>query len=244
MKHSTGVKRLDDLLKGGFPDGSYSLVYGPPYLGKDVLAKRFLLQGLSEGIPAIYILTDMAALEARKELEKIDPNVAEYESRGLLYFIDAYSKTIQLELPPSPTTAYVDGLGNTNSLLVQVNEAQRKLFGEHPRQRLAFDSLSTLVTYTNAQAAFLFLQRFIGKTKLAGATGLLLLNAGMHADNEVQMFRALTKGTIEVKNDNQKNIIRVEGVGVSDNPGWVEYRFDEEDGDFELTGSFAPGRIR
>lgn len=244
MKHATGVKRLDDLLKGGVPDGSYTLVYGPPYLGKDILSKRFLLAGLQSGVPGIHILTDMSAVEARRELERIDSHVAEYESRGLLHFIDAYSKTIQLELPPGPSVAYVDGLANTNNLLVQVNEVQRKLFGEHPQQRLVFDSLSTLVTYTNAQAAFLFLQRFIGKTKLAGATGMLLLNAGMHADHEVQMFRALTKGTVEVKNENQKNIIRVEGVGVSENPGWVEYRFDEDDGDFDITGSFAPGRIR
>lgn len=241
MRLATGVRRLDDLLKGGLPQGSFTLVYGPPFLGKDVLARHFLLAGLRASQPAVAVLTDASAASARSGLAAMDSGFAKADASGLPHFVDAYSRSVG-GAEALPAVEYVDGAMDLNGISLAVNNAERKVLPDHPAHRLVFDSLSTLVTYTNAQTVFRFLQVLIGRTRLAGATGLLLLDQGMHAEAEVQMLKHLMDGSIEVRSENGKNLLQVQGVGVTDNPGWVEYRFTETE--FELVGSFASGRIR
>ncbi|MHB8605342.1 MAG: RAD55 family ATPase [Thermoplasmatota archaeon] len=241
LKFATGVKRLDDLLGGGVPDGSFTLLYGPPFIGRDILSRLFLLQGLREGMPGCLVLTDATAASVREELKILDPRYQEYEDKGLIHFVDAFARSIGAE-DAHKTTEFVDGAMNFNGIVLAVNNAQRKMIGEHANHRLVFDSVSTLITYNNAQTAFRFLQVLLGKSKLAGATGLLLMDRGMHSEPEVQAIKHLATGLIEVKNEQDRNMIRIEGIGVTENPGWVEYRFTPTE--FDIVGSFTSGRIR
>ena len=237
----TGIKRLDEMLDGGLQESSTTLVYGPPFAGKEVLTTLFFLHGLAQGIPGIMVLTGEAASDVRQRLAKIDPAFPEYERRGLVHFIDTYSRSIGAE-DDNPNCEYVDGPVNLNAVSLAVNNAQRKIITEHQHHRLVFDSVSTLVTYTNAQTTFRFLQVLVGKAKRAGATSLLLLELGMHADPEVQTFKHLCDGIVELKQDGPQTTLHVLGAGITESRGWVEYRFTEKT--FDLTGSFAAGRIR
>jgi len=240
-KVDTGVRRLDDLLDGGLPATSVTLLYGPPFLGKELLSRLFLLHGLRQGVPGILVLTGQATSDARAQLEQIDPQYPAYERQGLMYFVDTYSKSIGAE-DDFAQAEYVDGPVNLNAVSLAVNNAQRRLIAEHATHRLVYDSVSTTTTYTNAQTTFRFLQVLVGKAKRAGATSMLLLDQGMHADAEVQTFKHLTDGIIEVRADGPVNFLQVTGIGVTENRGWVEYRFTERM--FDVTGSFAAGRIR
>jgi KaiC/GvpD/RAD55 family RecA-like ATPase len=247
VKVPTGVRRLDDLLEGGLPASSTSLVYGPAFLGKEVLARLYFLHGLSLGQPGIYVLTGQATSDVRAQLEAMNPKYPEWEKQGLAHFVDTYSKTIGAE-DDFPHAEYVEGAVNLNAVSLAVNNAQRRILASHPGaggeavHRLVLDSVSTLVTYSNAQTTFRFLQVLVGKAKRAGATSLLLLQAGMHPDAEVQTFKHLTDGVLEVRSDGASNMLQVAGVGITDNRGWVEYRYSEKS--FDVTGSFAAGRIR
>jgi KaiC/GvpD/RAD55 family RecA-like ATPase len=160
----TGVRRLDDMLDGGLPVNSCTLIYGPPFIGKEVLTRLFFLSGLRQGIPGILIVTGTAASDVRQQLALLDPKYPEWEKAGLAQFVDTYSKSIGAE-DDSPVTEYVDGPVNLNAISLAVNNAQRKIIGEHATHRLVFDSVSTLVTYTNAQTTFRFLQVLVGKAK-------------------------------------------------------------------------------
>lgn len=241
VKIDTGVRRLDDMLEGGVPASSATLVYGPPFLGKEVLTKLFFLSGLRQGMPGIMVLTGAATSDVRAELAEMDPKFPDYEKAGLAHFVDTYSKSIGAE-DDFQHAEYVDGPVNLNAVSLAVNNAQRKIITEHHNHRLVFDSLSTLVTYTNAQTTFRFLQVLVGKAKRAGATSMLLLEQGMHTDAEVQMFKHLADGVIELKGDGAQFMMHVIGAGVTENRGWVEYRFTTTT--LDIVGSFAAGRIR
>lgn len=240
-KVETGVRRLDDLLDGGLPPASTTLLYGPPFLGKELLSRLFLLQGMRQGIPGILVLTGQATSDARQQLALIDPAYPELEREGLIQFVDTYSKSIGAE-DDFAQAEYVDGPVNLNAVSLAVNNAQRRVIADHPAHRMVYDSVSTTVTYTNAQTTFRFLQVLVGKAKRAGATTMLLLEQGMHSDAEVQTFKHLSDGVIEVRADGQANFLQVHGIGVTENRGWVEYRFSEKA--FDVTGSFSAGRIR
>jgi circadian clock protein KaiC len=54
----SGVRGLDALLEGGFPDGRCILVCGPPGTGKTTLAAQFLTHGAACGEPGVLISVD------------------------------------------------------------------------------------------------------------------------------------------------------------------------------------------
>ena len=240
-KIKTGVRRLDELLDGGLPPGSTTLVYGPPFIGKEVLTRLLLFAGWRKGIPGILVLTGDASSDVRKQLAEMDPDYPEFEKKGLVHFVDTYSRSIGAE-DDHAYTEYVDGPVNLNAVSLAVNNAQRKIIAEHAEHRLVVDSLSTLITYTNAQTTFRFLQVLAGKAKRAGATTMLMLDQGMHTDADVQTFKHLADGVIELRTEGPLNFLHVMGIGVTENRGWVEYRFTPTN--IEITGSFAAGRIR
>ena len=238
---STGVKRLDALLDGGIPAGSAVLVYGPPFLGKKTLARRFVLANLAAGVPGVFVLTNASSADTRKDLAASEPKYPGFEARHLVRFVDTYSRGIGAT-DNFPDAEYLDGALDLNGVSLAVNKQQAGLITRHDAHSLVIDSVSTLVAYSNAQTAFRFLQTLIGRTRRVGATGLYLMDQGMHSDADVQMFKHLMTGTIELRESSGKPQVQVQGLGVSATPGWVDYRFD--DTLFEVTGSFAAGRIR
>ncbi|HLE46976.1 MAG TPA: RAD55 family ATPase [Candidatus Thermoplasmatota archaeon] len=241
MKLATGVRRLDEQLKGGLPERSSTLLYGPPFIGKEVLLRQFLLTSLRAGMPSVAVLTDGSWKDLRNLLAASEPTFSDYEKAGLVRYVDTYSRGIGIT-ETHPSVEFVDGLMNFNAVSLAVNNAERDFIRTHAQHALVFDSVSTLIAYTNAGTAFRYLQVLLGKTKAAGATSLLTLSQGMHTDAEVQMVKHLVDGMIELKGDQGKNVLHVDGLGVTDSRGWVEYQFSEAK--LEVTGSFTAGRIR
>jgi circadian clock protein KaiC len=58
----TGVPALDEMLRGGIPEGYSVLVIGPPGAGKSMLAAQFVLEGIEQGEPGV-----IAVFEKRPE---------------------------------------------------------------------------------------------------------------------------------------------------------------------------------
>jgi KaiC/GvpD/RAD55 family RecA-like ATPase len=237
----TGIKRLDQLLSGGIPVGSAVLVYGPPFLGKEILARRFFLANLQAGNPAICVLTNTTSADVRAKLAQTDSNYSTLEKRHLGRFVDTYSRSVGAE-DGFKDVEYLDGALDLNGLSIAVNKAQAGLIAQHDQHGLVLDSVSTLVAYSNAATAFRFLQTLIGRTRRVGATGLFLMDHGMHSEADVQMFKHLMTGVIETREAGGKPQLQVQGMGAPVGQNWVDYKFD--DTTFDITGSFAAGRIR
>jgi len=54
----TGVRGLDELLSGGLPKESVTLVSGPPGSGKSIFCIQFLAKGIEEGKKCLYLTLD------------------------------------------------------------------------------------------------------------------------------------------------------------------------------------------
>ena len=54
----TGVPGLDDILQGGYPEKSITLVSGPPGAGKSIMCFQFLNQGIHDGETVLYLTLD------------------------------------------------------------------------------------------------------------------------------------------------------------------------------------------
>ena len=61
----TGIQGLDYILLGGFPRNRVYLIQGDPGVGKTTMGLQFLLEGMREGEPGLYITLSETAEELR-----------------------------------------------------------------------------------------------------------------------------------------------------------------------------------
>ncbi|MCD6370134.1 MAG: recombinase RecA, partial [Thermoplasmata archaeon] len=170
-KVKTGTRRLDDLLYGGFPIGSNVLIYGPPYSKKEVLVYSFIAEGLRKGVPALLILTDKTVDEIREDMKYVLPAYREYEKLGLVYYIDAYSRSIG-DINEIEGVIYLDSQVDVDGMMRAVEEIVNKIKENVKYYRFAFMSLSTVMAYLEPQALLRFLQPFTTRRKRDGAVSL------------------------------------------------------------------------
>ena len=239
-KVKTGTPRLDDLLFGGIPIGSAVLVHGPPFSGKDVLSYAFISEGINKGIPCIVVLTDMTPAQFKDEMMFVNPGFEAYEAKGLVNYVDVYSPTLG-EYTRMPNTTYVDKIDDTDSLASAVDNIAKELKKKYPYYRMVFKTISTLISYLDTKSVFKFLQPFVGKRKNDRAVSLFLIEKGMHSDSDIQMIGAIMDGEFDIKIDQLRPYLRVNGLCDVQSRAFVEYSFSKSG--IQLK-SFSLGHIR
>jgi KaiC/GvpD/RAD55 family RecA-like ATPase len=241
QKIKTGVRRLDDLMYGGLPLSSNIFIYGPPFTGKQTLLNLYIAEGLKKGIPALYLLIDKTPSEIRDNLKLVLPKVATFEKKGLLHYIDAYSRGMGIE-GEETNTIYVDKPTDMDDILMAVTNLQKTMSGKSKYHKIALHSVSTLMAYSDAMTTFRFLQTLTSRCKRSGAASMFVMDRGMFSEAEVQTLKHLMNGVIEFKTEDLKNYLRVEGIGDVRTRGWIEYSHSTNS--ITLIGSFAVDHIR
>lgn len=238
----SGVRRLDDLLYGGFPEGSQVIINGPAHTGKDVLARLFSVEGLRLGIPSIWVVTDKTYLQVREDLAGLYPGFAEAEKNGMVRYADLYSRAVGA----APAGVGVRFLSATDkSVLDQLNQTVNSYAEEFkekfPTYRLIFESVSTVTAYLDTAATFRFLQPFVGRRKIEGAVSYFELDSGMHSESDLETLEHMVDGSINLKIEQMKTLLAIRGIGEAQARAWVGYSFTKRS--FNL-GSFSLEHIR
>ncbi len=239
-KVRTGTRRLDDLLYGGFPIGSNILIYGPAYTGKEILIYSFLAEGLRKGIPSIVILVDKTLEIFKEDVRFVLPTWDTYEEKGLVKYIDAYSRSIG-DRSAVPNVIYIDSQTDVNSILENVDRIAEEFKKKYPYYRVAFLSLTNIVVFLDPQSTIKFLQSFTTKRKRDRAVSLYLLEKGVVEENALQMVSSTMDGQIEFKSEMGKVYLTVKGVTEVQSRSWIEITPSKSG---IIMGSFTLGHIR
>ena len=129
---STGVPGLDEILGGGLTPDRIYLVEGTPGAGKTTLALQFLLEGVSQGVPGLYVTLSETANELR----------AVARTHGWsLNAIDIYELVNEEGLDPASEQSILHPAD------VELGETTRRVMERvtaHKPVRIAFDSLSEM----------------------------------------------------------------------------------------------------
>ena len=129
---STGVPGLDEILGGGLTPDRNDLVEGTPGAGKTTLALQFLLEGVSQGVPGLYVTLSETANELR----------AVARTHGWsLNAIDIYELVNEEGLDPASEQSILHPAD------VELGETTRRVMERvtaHKPVRIAFDSLSEM----------------------------------------------------------------------------------------------------
>ena len=240
QKVKTGIPRLDDLLFGGIPFSSNVSVYGPAYVGKEVVVNLFMAEGLRKGVPVLWVLTDKGPAEIREEMTFVLDGYETYEEKGLVKYVDAYTKPMGGEAD-DPNTVYIEDPTDHQAILKAVDRTAGEWRKKHAGYRLAFRSVSTLIAYLDPTTTFKFLQPFVGRRKRDKAVALYVIEKGMHEDQEIQMLGSLMDGSLEFKVEQLKSFVSVKGICDVQSRGWIRYTYTKSG---VSIGSFSLDHIK
>lgn len=84
---TTGIPGLDELLEGGFVNGSTILVTGGTGTGKTTFCGQYILEGLKKGEPGIYITLEEDPEDIKTDLERLGFDFEKYEKSGIFKFV-------------------------------------------------------------------------------------------------------------------------------------------------------------
>jgi KaiC/GvpD/RAD55 family RecA-like ATPase len=239
-KVKTGTPRLDDLLLGGVPFGSNVSVYGPAFVGKEIIVNAFMAEGLRKGVPIVWVITDKMPSDIREEMRFVLPGYEEYEELGLVHYVDAYSRGMGSD-EVDPYAVYIDDPTDYDEILKAVDDVAKTIKENHAYYRLAFRSISTLIAYLDPITTFRFLQPFAGRRKRDKAVSMYVIEKGMHGEQEIQMLGSVMDGTVEFKVEQLKSFLCIKGVCDVQSRAWIRYTYSK--GGVSI-GSFSLDHIK
>ncbi|MCL6090390.1 MAG: RAD55 family ATPase [Candidatus Thermoplasmatota archaeon] len=239
-KVSTGTKKLDDLLSGGFPEPSNILLNGPPYCSKYSVANNFISSSILDGYPVIVVSLDRDVTRIKQDLFGISDSVEKYENSGMLKFVDAYSKVIQSESTDKNATV-VEGVTNTSNFLRTVDSISASTKANSGPYRMVVFSLTGWITQTEEKTFSKAFQHFSQRRRIEGAVTLYTIEDGIFQRSLYENVNYFMDGSIEFRSEISTEYLRVRGLKDTRSRDWVEVF---SDGDKIDLGSFDLKRIR
>jgi len=84
---STGISELDNLLSGGFPNNTITLISGTPGSGKTILCFHYLLEGLKQNENCLFFTSDERVENILKQANEIGFDFQRWVDLGKLKFM-------------------------------------------------------------------------------------------------------------------------------------------------------------
>lgn len=102
----SGIKGLDDLIGGGLPRGTWTLIYGENGTGKTIAGMQFIWQGLCAGEVGIFEVTDQPVESLRTYFRSFGWDIDPFEKSQQVRFRQLFPR---YSTPSDPQVTYVVG---------------------------------------------------------------------------------------------------------------------------------------
>ncbi len=188
---STGIAGLDEMLGGGLPRASSTVIQGATGTGKTLLGLQFLLEGARQGEPGIHFTLEETADQLRAVAQSFGWDLREIEQRGL--FSIHYASPVELS-----TDAFLD---RARQLVEQVG-ARRAVLDSLtslelgvPSERRFKELVYAMTKHFRAQRVTLNLNMDIAD--LLGSAQLSGHGISFAADNVIQLKYVELDGNLE-----------------------------------------------
>ena len=211
-KAPTGIGKLDEIIGGGFPTNSNIILLGPPMIGKNILALQYLYRNLQNGRGAIQISTNKTVEEVKERMKSFGWDTEKHEKESFLKFIDCYSKMIGKPTTPRNSVTFIPSVLDLTKITVTISQLCSEFWKRELKICLVFDSISSLLTYSNLPAIMRFLHVFTGRLRMVGATSLFIVEEGMHDQRTIASLEQLTEGLIHMASDEKGRYIKIESL--------------------------------
>lgn len=198
-KIKTGIAGFDELIGGGLPDNTITLIYGPPKTGKSVLCYHFLQQAMSDDDICLYLMTDYNLFQLEEKMMQFNWLIHEYFQKEMLYVLDIASGSIGATQKETATFK-ISSPQNPTEIVSKIIEDLQSIYQKTHRFRSVLDSTTTLFSYNSPILIVRVLKSYVMRIKVAGGTGIIAYTEGA-ADSQIE---TMLKATVD-------NIIHLDG---------------------------------
>lgn len=190
-------------LGGPFADrtvepGTNILLAGPPLIGKAAMGYELLASGISDGEGAVVVSNADGAERIRTEHSSL------FERSGPVGIVDCITNNRRSDaLGDADLVRYVSSPEDMTGIGIEFSELLEEFYTERgsTRNRALFDSISTILMYSNLQTVFRFLHVFTTRIENADALGLFVIQSDGHDDKTMNTLSQLFDGIVRVDED-------------------------------------------
>ncbi|MCZ7393882.1 MAG: ATPase domain-containing protein [Candidatus Methanoperedens sp.] len=221
--YTLGIKELDEAI-GGIKKGSNIMFIGPPMSGKEAILNYIVYHGATKNENAIITVTTRESATHILDWFKENKLALPMSRIGI---VDCVTKTLGGAAVDSENIKIASSPVDLTGIGVKISQFFEEFFMKKNTRKiqLHINSLSTILMYSNIQTVFRFLHVFTGRIKAAGAIGIYVIESGMHDAQAIATLKQLFDGMIEIKSENDKNLIRIAGLSSKPTP-WFEYEIE------------------
>jgi len=208
----SGIPGFDVLIEGGFPVGSNLLLIGEPMTGKSTMAMQFIYKGLTLGEAGIFISTNEMAENVRAKMASFGWDTTRFEKEGSMKYLDCYGLMIDSKLSDTPSIKRVPSALAFTSISVALSDLCSQFWKKQKSLRISFDSISSLLMYTNPEAVVRFLHVLLGRFKMVNAVSMLILEEGMHSKTVEITLQQLSDGVFKLVRRGEERLLTCLGL--------------------------------
>lgn len=202
---STGIAGMDSLFGGGLSKGTALLLIAPPIIEARLFTLEFLYRATANSEAAMCLTTDDSPENLKIKAVPYGWNFTKPEEKNSFKWIDTYSINANKDLKSTSAIKRVGGPVALSDMAIAISDFQISFYRQQFQHfKFIFDSLSTLLMYSNPDTVYYFLQSVVPKIKNSGGIGFFTLSSGMHDPRIEMTLRHLMDGTITI--DEQLNL--------------------------------------
>jgi KaiC/GvpD/RAD55 family RecA-like ATPase len=198
-KIKSGIESFDQLIGGGLPENSMTLVYGPPKCGKSIFCYHFLNQAINDDETSLYLMTDYNLAQLEETMMNFNWMIHEYFQKGQLYVLDTASGAIGATQKESDTHK-ISSPQNPTEIISKIIEDLQSIYQKTHQFRSILDSTTTLFSYNSPILIIRVLKSYTMRLKLAGGTSIITYTEGV-VDSQIE---TLLKASVD-------NIVHLDG---------------------------------
>lgn len=220
---STGIDTLDDVLEGGIPVNSTVIIMGDKGTGKDALINKIVYAGVSNGQDSLFVTLDDSPDAVNEDSKYYGMDFEEYDSN--LVYVDGYS----WQAGGSDSRYALEGLSDMNQMNMTLTDAMNELKGD--KKRIALNSASTLLLYTDPTSTVKFLQVLSAKSTSQNGCLFITLEESTHDNQTKSTVNHIADGVIKLKLEGDDKKLSIERMDKTEHTReWMDLSIDKDEG--------------
>ncbi len=201
MPIKSGIPKLDDVTKGGFPEGSLTIFWSKPGVENAPFAYQTMIKSLKSGYSIIYLVNNKTPNMVRQDVVNYGWDFKSYEARKKLVFVDAYSKLVN---NVSRERLVVSKPKSVDDVFNSVMKAFQSFKG---KKMLIVDDLSTIVDLCGEEVMNKF-ANLKKEFKKINVTTLLLFTEWPYKRGFLDLIRKSADVIVKISAVEEKVILR------------------------------------
>jgi KaiC/GvpD/RAD55 family RecA-like ATPase len=221
----SGIKGLDDLIGGGLPRGTWTLIYGENGTGKTIAGMQFIWQGLCAGEVGIFEVTDQPVESLRTYFRSFGWDIDPFEKSQQVRFRQLFPR---YSTPSDPQVTYV--VGRPIAHLTRVFHEEMLRQGPHSQAtRIVSDNESLNLIRGGFEEVIRTLEWSKEWAMKYGISGIRCVSRDLQDPQAEAMIRQYHDNIIELRLGDAGRELRIMKMFATEHPvDWMPFEITHE----------------